>query len=45
MYTLNKHEMLLTVKDFLKCSHRNEIVGLSLDQGRRIMAWKVEQQP
>ena len=46
--TLNKHETLSTAKDFLNCSHRNEkylIVGLSLDQGRCIMAWKAEQQP
>ena len=46
--TLNRHETLLTAKDSLNCSHRNEkylIVGLSLDQGRCIMAWKAEQQP
>ena len=46
--TLNRHETLSTAKDFLNCSHRNEkylIVGLSLDQGRCIMAWKADQQP
>ena len=39
--TVNKHETLSTAKKFLNFSHRKEkylIVGLSLDQGRCIMA-------
>ena len=46
--TLNRHKTLSTAKDFLNCSHRNKkylIVGLKLDQGRSITAWKAEQQP
>ena len=46
--TLNRHKTLSTAKDFFHFSHRNEkylIVGLSLDHGRCMMAWKAEQQP